>query len=160
MRVAPDGSKPRVSVTVHFTLAPAVRSTLQDVSPVCTTEMPLPVQDMSPLYWVMSVPGAPVSLIRWEPALRTFQNGVKVQRVSKVEAGELLGTPLNRYGTTLGGMLDQVYARSPYLALRDLAEHDSRYRTYLPSILRRRYRSRKAKALLSPPRAPRRIRSG
>ncbi len=66
--------------------------------------------------------------------------------LSKVETAELMGTALNKYGTTLGGMLDQVYGRSPYLALRDLAEHDPRYREYLPAIRRRRYRSRKPKA--------------
>ena len=56
-------------------------------------------------------------------------------------------------------MLDQVYARSPYLALRDLAEHDPRYRKYLPAIMRRRYRSGKARASLAA-RAPGKIRSG
>ena len=71
---------------------------------------------------------------------------LKEALLSKVEAGELLGTPLNRYGTTLGGMLDQIYGHSPYLALRDLAEHDPDYREYLPAIMNRRFRRRKAEA--------------
>lgn len=61
--------------------------------------------------------------------------------LARVESEEMLGLSLSRYGSTVGGMLDQVYGRSPYLAFKDLAKHDPAYRRYLPAIERRRYRS-------------------
>lgn len=60
-----------------------------------------------------------------------------------IEMQEILKTPISRYGATLGGMIDQVYGNSPYLALKDLASADPGCRRYLPAIERRRYRHRR-----------------
>lgn len=48
-------------------------------------------------------------------------------------------TPINRYQTTLGGMLMRVYDGSLYSALKDFAKHDSDYSHLLPVIKRLRH---------------------
>ncbi len=77
--------------------------------------------------------------------LQAIGDGLPAGRIeatlSGIEMREILKTPISRYGTTLGGMLDQVYGNSPYLALKDLAQSDPGCRRYLSAIERRRYRN-------------------
>ncbi len=42
--------------------------------------------------------------------------------------------PINKYGTTLNGMIQHMYENSPYQTLKDLAEHDPEYAEFLPVI--------------------------
>jgi len=50
-------------------------------------------------------------------------------------------TPINRYGTTLTGMLTNVYGNSAYQALKDLAEHDPEIKPYNPVIENLRHKA-------------------
>lgn len=78
--------------------------------------------------------------------LQAVGDGLPAVRIEAMLAGiemqEILKTPINRYGSTLGGMIDQVYGNSLYLALKDLALTDPVFRRYLSAIERRRYRTR------------------
>ena len=56
-----------------------------------------------------------------------------------IRADMFHNTPINRYGTTLRGMINLVYAGSPYLALKDLIEHDAEMRNFCSVIETRRH---------------------
>jgi len=58
-----------------------------------------------------------------------------------ITARQFYHVPINRYRTTLGGMLANVYECSPYQALKDLAEHDDELRKYLPIIEELRHKA-------------------
>lgn len=78
--------------------------------------------------------------------LQAIRDGLPAVRIeatlARIETHEILETPVSRYGATLGGMIDQVYDNSPYLALKDLALADPACRPFLSAIERRRYRAR------------------
>jgi len=48
---------------------------------------------------------------------------------------------INKYQTTLGGMIQEVHESSPYQALKDLAENDPEYTEFLPVIETLRHRA-------------------
>lgn len=56
-----------------------------------------------------------------------------------IRADMFHNVPINRYGTTLRGMINLVYAGSPYAALMDLIEHDSELRKFRSVIETRRH---------------------
>lgn len=75
-------------------------------------------------------------------ATKTLLNKLYQENPSKTRAQILTGItqdtfhlhPINRYQTTLGGMIKEVYEGSPYQALKNLAENDPEYTEFLPVI--------------------------
>ncbi len=68
-------------------------------------------------------------------ALQEEQPDISLQQIiANITAKTIWETPINKYKTTLRGMLGLVYRNSPYQALKDLAEHNDEYRKYLPII--------------------------
>jgi len=54
--------------------------------------------------------------------------------IPRIKTDTILTTPINRYGTRLGKVYEKAYRASLYLAFKDWAESDERYRHLLPLI--------------------------